>query len=253
MTENTRELAIVSLYPKDMNIYGDTGNVKTIALRARLYGYEPRIYKYNVGDAWPEHVDLVLGGGGQDKGQAAISDDLFARSQKIHELAQAGVPMLLICGLYQLFGEYFETNEGVRLPGINVLGVHTVGQDTRMIGNLVEHNAQCGTIVGYENHSGQTFVHDDGTEPWAEVKADGTGNNGVDHTEGARKYNVIGTYMHGSVLPKNPQLADLLIRKAAEHRYGNFEPISTVEQAEELNRLNAMAKAAAQVAASRPR
>ncbi len=264
MTENTRVLDIVSLYPKDMNIYGDTGNVKTVELRARLYGYEPRIHEYNVGDAWPAHVDLILGGGGQDKGQAIISEDLFSRSQNIHDLAREGVPMLVICGLYQLFGEYFETREGKRLPGINLLGVHTIGQDVRMIGNLVETTSECGDIVGYENHSGQTFVHtddnnfdspngDEPTVPWAEVSAEGTGNNGRDYTEGARRYNVIGTYMHGSVLPKNPQLADLLIRKAAEHRYGVFEPESSSEQISQLEKLDTLAKAAAQVAASRPR
>lgn len=249
---SSRVLDIVSLYPKDMNIYGDTGNVKTVELRARLYGYEPRIHQYNVGDRWPQSVDMILGGGGQDKGQAVISDDLFARADEMRSLAQEGVPMLLICGMYQLFGEYFETNEGVKLPGINVLGVHTVGQDTRMIGNLVEHTDECGPIVGYENHSGQTVIHE-GTQAWARVEADGTGNNGSDHTEGARKYNVIGTYMHGSVLPKNPRLADFLIRKAAEHRYGSFEPISTPEQAEQLHRLDALAAAAFEVASKRPR
>lgn len=250
---NTRVLDIVSLYPKDMNIYGDTGNVKTVELRACLYGYEPRIHAYNVGDAWPEQVDLVLGGGGQDKGQAIISNDLFSRAETLRKLAADGVPMLVICGLYQLFGEYFETHEGQRLPGIHVLGVHTVGQDTRMIGNLVEHTEQCGVIVGYENHSGQTIVHDDGTQPWARVENEGTGNNGSDFTEGARKYNVIGTYMHGSVLPKNPQLADFLIRTAAEHRYGSFEPTSTAEQVAQLEKLNALAAAAFGVASSRPR
>ncbi|WP_418969361.1 type 1 glutamine amidotransferase [Alloscardovia omnicolens] len=249
----SRVLDIVSLYPKHMNIYGDTGNVKTVELRARLYGYEPRIHTYNVGDAWPAHVDLLLGGGGQDKGQAVISDDLFARADTIRALAADGVPMLLICGLYQLFGEYFETHDGERLPGINVLGVHTVGQDTRMIGNLVEQTEECGAIVGYENHSGQTIVHDDGTVAWAHVEAEGTGNNGRDLTEGARKYNVIGTYMHGSVLPKNPQLADFLIRAAAEHRYGAFEALSTPEQRAQLDKLDALAAAAFKVAASRPR
>lgn len=247
-----RLLDIVSLYPKDMNIYGDTGNVKTVELRARLYGYEPRIHQYNVGDAWPEHVDMILGGGGQDKGQAVISDDLFSRQEKMHSLAEQGVPMLLICGMYQLFGEYFETHEGVKLPGIHVLGVHTVGQDTRMIGNLVEQTQECGDIVGYENHSGQTIVHED-TQPWATVQSDGMGNNGFDHTEGARKYNVIGTYMHGSVLPKNPKLADFLIAKAAEYRYGAFEPQSTPEQSAQLHKLNELASQAHEVAASRPR
>lgn len=253
MTENTsRVLDIVSLYPRDMNIYGDTGNVKTIELRAKLYGYEPRIHSYNVGDNWPNHVDMILGGGGQDKGQAAISEDLFSRADILRGLAEQGVPMLLICGLYQLFGEYFETIEGVRLPGIHILGVHTVGQDVRMIGNLVEATDECGQIVGYENHSGKTVIHE-GTQPWAQVKELGTGNNGEDYTEGARTHNVIGTYMHGSVLPKNPQLADMLIRLAAEHRYGQFEPQSTPEQAEQLRKLDELARAAHEVAASRPR
>ncbi|MFD0704486.1 type 1 glutamine amidotransferase [Alloscardovia venturai] len=250
---DTRVLDIVSLYPKEMNIYGDTGNVKTIELRARLMGYKPRIHQYNVGDTWPEHVDMILGGGGQDKGQAIISDDFFTRAQQIRTLAEEGVPMLVICGLYQLFGEYFETREGKRLPGIHVLGVHTVGQDTRMIGNLVEHSEQCGPIVGYENHSGQTVLHDDGTQPWATVDDEGTGNNGTDHTEGARKFNVIGTYMHGSVLPKNPQLADFLIKKAAEHRYGTFAPQMSDEQKAQLDTLDALAGAAFDVAAHRPR
>ncbi|WP_257640442.1 type 1 glutamine amidotransferase [Alloscardovia macacae] len=251
--EDSRVLDVVSLYPNDMNIYGDTGNVKTMELRARLYGYEPRIHAYNVGDTWPEHVDLILGGGGQDKGQAVISEDLFAHADILHTLAEEGVPMLLICGMYQLFGEYFETVEGQRLPGINVLNVHTVGQDTRMIGNLVETTAECGAIVGYENHSGQTIVNSNETQPWAEVHAEGTGNNGTDYTEGARKYNVIGTYMHGSVLPKNPQLADFLLKKAAEHRYGTFEPRSRAQQLAQLEKLNALAKAAFEVASKRPR
>ncbi|WP_211204886.1 type 1 glutamine amidotransferase [Alloscardovia criceti] len=248
-----RVLDIVSLYPKDMNIYGDTGNVKTIEMRARLYGYEPRIHTYNVGDTWPESVDLILGGGGQDKGQSIISHDLFSRADAIQQLAQEGVPMLLICGMYQLFGEYFETQQGEKLPGIHVLGVHTVGQDTRLIGNLVENTDECGVIVGYENHSGQTVLHEDGTLPWAEVHAQGVGNNGSDYTEGARKYNVIGTYMHGSVLPKNPDFADFLIAKAAEHRYGVFEPQSTAQQRALLEKLDSLAKAARDVAAQRPR
>ena len=222
---------IVSLYPKDMNIYGDSGNVLTIQRRLALYGYEPRGHAYNQGDAWPKRADLL------------------------RALAAGGTPMLMICGLYQLFGEYFETVDGSRLDGIGVIGAYTVGQEVRMIGNLTEHSADFGDIIGYENHSGQTFLRE-GVQPLGTVAADSTGNNGEDHTEGARVNNVIGTYMHGSLLPKNPAIADFLIRTAAERRYGSFDPAAagqTEAQRAELDRINTIASNARRVAMSRPR
>lgn len=248
-----RVLDIVSLYPRDMNIYGDSGNVLTVRRRAELYGYTPVIHHYNQGDAWPERVDMILGGGGQDQGQGTITDDLFRRSDKLHALADAGCPMLLICGMYQLFGKYFQTVDGTRLPGIGVLNLTTVGQPHRMIGNLVEHTDEFGDVVGYENHSGQTFLHGEGTRPWGVVDAEGTGNNGTDHTEGARRNAIIGTYMHGSLLPKNPRVADYLIRTAAVNRYGEFAPNPSAQASQELSRLDDLAARAAKVAASRPR
>ncbi|RSX51009.1 glutamine amidotransferase [Bifidobacterium goeldii] len=243
---------VMSLYPKDMNIYGDSGNVLVVMRRLALYGYAPRLHAYNQGDDWPEHVDIILGGGGQDTGQKKIIDDLFARANQLRDLAAGGTPMLMICGLFQLFGEYFETVDGARLDGIRVLGAYTVGQEKRMIGNLVEHSDDFGDIIGYENHSGQTFLRE-GTAPLGHVDHDGTGNNGEDHTEGARVNNVIGTYMHGSLLPKNPAIADWLIRQAVINRYGEFEPDQTSEQMFEMARLDALAEEARKVAAARPR
>ena len=246
---------IVSLYPKDMNIYGDSGNVLTIQRRLALYGYEPRVHAYNQGCDWPEHVDMILGGGGQDTGQKKIIDDFFQRADLLRSLAADGVPMLMICGLYQLFGEYFETVDGSRLDGIGVIGAYTVGQETRMIGNLTETSADFGKIIGYENHSGQTFLRD-GVQPLGTVEQDGTGNNGEDHTEGARGHNVIGTYMHGSLLPKNPAIADFLIRTAVERRYGTFDPAAagqTDAQRAALHRIDEIADRARRVAMSRPR
>ena len=250
-----RTIDVVSLYPKDMNIYGDSGNVLTIQRRLALYGYEPRVHAYNQGDAWPEHVDMILGGGGQDTGQKKIIDDFYHRADLLRSLAADGTPMLMICGLYQLFGEYFETVDGSRLDGIGVIGAYTVGQEVRMIGNLTEHSTDFGDIIGYENHSGQTFLRD-GVQPLGTVDADSTGNNGEDHTEGARVNNVIGTYMHGSLLPKNPAIADFLIRTAAERRYGSFDPAAagqTEAQRAELDRINTIASNARRVAMSRPR
>ncbi|PJM78975.1 type 1 glutamine amidotransferase [Bifidobacterium scaligerum] len=248
-----KTIDVMSLYPKDMNIYGDSGNVLTIRRRLELYGYEPRIHQYNQGDEWPDHIDMILGGGGQDTGQKKIIDDFFKRADLFRSLAADGVPMLMICGLYQLFGEYFETVDGTRLEGIGIIGAHTVGQDIRMIGNLVEHSDQFGDIIGYENHSGQTFLNKD-VQPLGHVDQDGCGNNGEDHTEGARVHNVIGTYMHGSLLPKNPAISDFLIETAVTRRYGTFDMgDQTPEQAAELARLDAVAAAARKAAAARPR
>lgn len=249
----SKMIDIVSLYPKDMNIYGDTGNVLAITRRAELYGYEPRIHTINQGDEWPEQVDLVLGGGGQDSGQKKIFDDLFSRADMLRSLAADGLPMLMICGLYQLFGEYFEAVDGTWLAGISVIGAHSVGRDVRLIGNLVEHSDEFGDIIGYENHSGQTILHE-GVQPLGHVTEDGRGNNGMDHTEGARVNNVIGTYLHGSLLPKNPAISDFLIRTAVERRYGEFSTANqTPQQQDELNRLDQLAAQARAVAASRPR
>lgn len=244
---------VMSLYPKDMNIYGDSGNVLVVLRRLALYGYEPRLHAYNQGDEWPERVDMILGGGGQDTGQKKITGDLFKRAGRLHDLAADGTPMLMICGLYQLFGEYFETVDGTRLDGIGVIGAYTVGQNVRMIGNLVEHSDQFGDVIGYENHSGQTFLRE-GVQPLGTVDQDGRGNNGEDHTEGARVHNVIGTYMHGSLLPKNPAISDFLIETAVTRRYGTFDTSDqTPEQAKELARLDQVATNARKAAAERPR
>lgn len=247
MATQSRDIDIVSLYPRDMNIYGDSGNVLTVERRLALYGYEPRIRFVNQNDPWPEHADIILGGGGQDTGQKKIIEDFFRRADLLRSLAADGTPMLMICGLYQLFGEYFETVDGARLEGISIIPAYTVGRETRMIGNLVEESDDFGKIVGYENHSGQTFLRE-GARPLGRVAAEGEGNNGEDHTEGARVHNVIGTYMHGSLLPKNPAIADFLIRTAAERRYGTFEPRQSERQQQDLRRLDDTAARARDVA-----
>ena len=238
----SRPVRILQLYPRDMNIYGDWGN--TLVLRQRLawHGYDPQILDYNPGDAFPDHVDLIVGGGGQDSGQSVIVDDLQKIGPRLHELADAGVPMLVVCGLYQLFGHHFDTVDGRRLPGIGLLDVHTVGGTTRLIGNITTRHPDVGDLVGYENHSGKTYLGP-GASPLATV-VQGAGNNGEDGTEGACNGQVLGTYLHGSVLPKNPRLADLLIEQAVTNRYGEFDS-GTID--------DRYAEQARRVAVSRPR
>lgn len=247
-----RVLDIVSLYPNDMNIYGDWGNVLTLLRRAESYGYTPVLHEINQGDAWPEHVDLIVGGGGQDTGQSRIMDDLHARAAQIRKYAEDGVPMLMICGLYQLFGDFFETSTGERIAGIGVFPAQTYGKDLRLIGNITVHSNDFGDVVGYENHSGQTFLGQ-GVLPLGTVDREQMGNNAEDLQEGARYRNVIGTYLHGSILPKNPRVADFFLRQAAVHRYGEFVDYSSAEGRAYREYLDQTAERARKVAMSRPR
>ena len=130
--------------------------------------------------------------------------------------------MLMICGLYQQFGHFFRTKDGEVIDGIGLLDIETVGGNERMIGNIVTSNDEFGLIVGYENHSGLTTLGPD-AQPLGKVIR-GAGNNNADETEGARYRNVIGTYLHGSILPKNPHIADWLIEQAVVRKYGEFIP-----------------------------
>jgi len=130
--------------------------------------------------------------------------------------------MLVICGLYQLFGNFFRTKDGHEITGIGLFNIETHGGPERMIGNIVIDSPEFGQIIGYENHSGQTFLQE-GVQPLGKV-IKGAGNNGQDEFEGARVHNVIGSYLHGSLLPKNPAIADWLIEKAVTKKYGEFTP-----------------------------
>lgn len=216
----SQPITVLQLYPKDMNIYGDYGNLLVIQRRLQWYGYEPKVIHYNVGDTFPKDVDIIIGGGGQDSGQEVIHKDLITIGPKLKELAEKGVPMLLVCGLYQLFGNFFKTLDNKTLTGIGVLDVETFGTHERLIGNIVTNNEEFGDIIGYENHSGQTFLGKN-AEPFAAV-VKGAGNNSKEGSEGARYKNVIGTYLHGSILPKNPKIADFLIHTAVTKKYGDF-------------------------------
>jgi lipid II isoglutaminyl synthase (glutamine-hydrolysing) len=213
-------ITILQLYPRDMNIYGDHGNLQVLIRRLEWYGYEPKVVAYNPGDKLPAHPDIIIGGGGQDSGQGKIHDDLLKIGKHLKKWADEGVPMLMVCGLYQLFGHFFKTLDGTMLEGIGILDVKTYGTTERLIGNIITHNDIFGDIIGYENHSGQTFLGEK-AKPFATV-IKGAGNNSKDGLEGARYKNVIGTYLHGSILPKNPAVADFLIRSAVQKKYGEF-------------------------------
>ncbi len=214
------DLRIGWLYGHEMNIYGDRGNVLALLHRARGRGLEAAVEVLGVGDAFePERYDVLFWGGGQDREQISVSADLMgAKGRDLKAAIGGGMPMLAICGGYQLLGDGYRPYEGDMLPGIHALDITSEAGPTRFIGNVVVDSPEFGALVGFENHSGLTFLGPE-VEPLGRVRV-GHGNNGRDGFEGARYRNTIGCYMHGALLPKNPQVTDWLIGTALERKGG---------------------------------
>jgi CobQ-like glutamine amidotransferase family enzyme len=214
------------LYPDLMNIYGDRGNVLTLLKRAEWRGYEARLLELGKGTHRAmDGVDVFFFGGGQDREQALVYDDLIeSKAVPLGTAVTQGAVVLAVCGGFQLLGHYYETAEGEKLPGLGLIDVRTDAGGKRCIGNAVVDVAGLGiappTLVGFENHSGRTFLGPD-VPPLGRVRV-GSGNNGQDGTEGCAAGNVFGTYLHGSLLPKNPHFADLLISRALKR---DLEPL----------------------------
>lgn len=212
------KLTIGYLYPDLMNIYGDLGNIIALKKRAEWRGIKVEIKNISIGDKLAtKDCDIFFFGGGQDQAQERVAKDLQKKAKVLKDEVEQGIPLLAICGGYQLLGEYYQPSKGSKLPGIGIFPAYTVAGDKRMIGNIVI-NGELGSFVGFENHSGKTYLKS-GAKPLGTVKS-GFGNNGEDGSEGIVYKNAIGCYMHGSLLPKNPTLTDWLIKKALEVKYG---------------------------------
>lgn len=220
------KLHIVHIYPNEMNTYGDRGNRLVLERRAQWYELEPVIHYHNVGEPFPKQADIVLGGGGQDSAQSDIQLDILRISDTLHSLVEDNVPMLMVCGTYQLFGNRFTTASGEEIRGIGVFNVDTIGGPKRLIGNAAVETKEFGILYGFENHSGKTYAKS-GQQSLGRVIR-GNGNNGEDKTEGARKNNAIGTYLHGPLLPNNPALVDGLIQLALARR-GEKLPLRSID------------------------
>lgn len=234
-------LEIVYLYPSEMNIYGDRGNILAIQKRLEWRGHEARVIEVGVGGKYDfTKADIIFGGGGQDRGQVAVGNDLLQKAEDLQRAADEGVVMLTICGTYQLFGHGFTTLEGQEIPGISIFNARTVGSTQRMIGNVIV-DTLFGRLVGFENHSGQTIL--EGSQLALGKVLQGYGNDGRSGYEGAMRQNAFGTYLHGPILPKNPAFTDELIKRALTRKYGEVK----------LQRLDdGLEKEAARVAAVRP-
>lgn len=235
---NEKNITILNLYSNDMNIYGDRGNVLCLQRRLEWRGYKPTVIEYNCGDKFPMDVDIIIGGGGQDSGQDKIKNDLIKIGPKLRKLAEDDTPMLMICGLYQLLGKFFKTFDGEIIEGVGLLDIETFGKSERLIGNVIVRSEEFGDIVGYENHSGQTFLGHK-VPSLGRIRL-GAGNNTVGVNEGARYKNVIGSYLHGPLLPKNPLIADYLIERAIIKKYGKFNNKAIDDKYTELARAVAL-------------
>jgi CobQ-like glutamine amidotransferase family enzyme len=212
-------LIIGWLYPDLMNIYGDRGNILTLVSRARWRGIDVEVRPTGLGPVVGlEDANLLFFGGGQDREQELVFADLEShKTALLQDALGRDVPVLAVCGGYQLVGHYYETADGTKLPGLGLLDISTDAGESRAIGDIVleadpELGLEPSTLVGFENHSGRTHLGP-GARPLGRVRA-GHGNNGKDGTEGARQGSLVGTYLHGSLLPKNPQLADLVLSRA---------------------------------------
>jgi len=230
------ELRICHMYPDVLNLYGDRGNVMCMQKRLDWRGIENTVTRLPIGSkANLADFDLVFIGGGQDFEQQVLLEDLHrGKDREILSAVEDGLPFLTICGGYQMMGNYYETYDGVRCDFIGAVDLYTIGSKQRMIGN---YKYQCGPesggsiVVGFENHSGQTFLGE-GVQPLGKVLA-GFGNNGQDGTEGVRYQNLFGTYSHGPLLPKNPALCDHILLTALQRKYGTAE-LAPLDDAAEL-------------------
>lgn len=221
-------LNICHLYPDLLNLYGDRGNVLAFTRRCQWREIDVKVIQVNLGDKISlTNIDFLFLGGGSDREQNLMAEDLAGRVQLLKEAIEDDLVVLAICGGYQLLGRYYRTLEGNEIPGLGILDLYTEGGDSRLIGNVaveVELGGVVHRLVGFENHSGRTYLG--GLKPLGRVLA-GHGNNSKDGFEGARYKNVFCSYLHGPLLPKNTVFTDFLISLALKRRgyEGGLQPL----------------------------
>lgn len=239
------KLRLLSLYPDQMNIYADRGNILFLQRRCEWRGIGFEVTRCGPGESFdPTGFDLLYMGGGQDRDQKAVARDLVkTKREAIKAAKESGAAILAVCGGYQLLGEFYEL-DGEKIAGLGLVDLKTVREPgPRLIGPVaieVDLDGNPKVLAGFENHGGRTHLGD--CPPLGKV-IHGHGNNGRDGREGVRDGNLIGTYLHGPLLPKNAWLADHLIAAALEHHHGELprlEPLDdTLEDAAHLTALAA--------------
>lgn len=221
-----RTLKVAHLFPELLNLYGDGGNILVLRKRMAWRGIVPNVVEVTVDDT-PSFsgVDIAFIGGGSDREQKIVCDKLLKVGDEIRSFVEDGGVLLAVCGGYQLLGSSYLMDDE-KVEGLSLVDLYTDRGSPRLIGNIaVESRISPQPIVGYENHGGRTHLGD-GVEPMGKVSF-GHGNDGATGDEGCLYKNVVGTYVHGPLLPKNPGVADYVLSRALERRYGDgsLDPI----------------------------
>lgn len=210
----TKTLRIAHLYPELLNLYADKGNIQTLYRRLEWRGID--VHLESVGmrdDLHLQDYHLVLLGGGSDREQEIVGKHLYTKREEWKAAVEAGLPLLAICGGYQLLGHFYQLPDGSQVKGLGVLDLETVAGAPRLIGNIAIESKDFGTIVGFENHGGRTTHRHSALGRVLK----GFGNNGSDGHEGVHHHNIFGTYIHGPLLPKNPKFADYVLQTALDY------------------------------------
>ncbi|MGE4282551.1 MAG: type 1 glutamine amidotransferase [Clostridia bacterium] len=232
---NNFKLTIGHLYPDLLNLYGDKGNITSLKKRCMWRNIEVEVKEYQLKDDIDfGKLDIVFLGGGSDREQLLVCNRLKEIKKDINDYVDDDGVVVAVCGGYQLLGHYYKLrNESIE--GLSVLDIYTEMENTRLIGNIIIESSLLGqpvNIVGFENHGGRTFINQH--QPLGRVKY-GHGNNGADGYEGVIHKNVVGTYLHGPVLPKNPGLTDYILFNALKRSYPNtFEHLPPLDDSIEL-------------------
>lgn len=228
------KITIGHLFPDLLNLYGDRGNIQCLVQRLRWRGIDAEVKTFSIDDEIDfSALDIVLLGGGSDREQMLVCNRLKEIKAEFKAYVEDMGVVIAICGGYQLLGKYYETDEG-KIDGLDIVDMYTVQEKGRLINNIfIKSDLLEMPIVGFENHGGRTYINDN--KPLGKVVF-GKGNNGKSGYEGVVYKNVIGTYLHGPLLPKNPQLCDYLLTKALERKYGTdkavLTPLDDIEEKE---------------------
>ena len=239
--DDVKPLTIVHLFPELLNLYGDGGNVIALTRRLQWRGLPVEVREVGMGDAMDfSQADIVFIGGGADREQMIVKDAMVARKSELSAYVADGGVLLAVCGGYQFLGHSYAMDDVV-VEGLGVIDMETVRGEGRLIGNAVIQSDICDApIVGFENHGGRTTLGSD-AKPLGRVLGKTFGNNGEDGFEGVHQGNLIGTYLHGPLLPKNPQVADYLIARAFDRR-GDVLELAPLDDTIELEANRVMAK-----------
>lgn len=243
------KLTIAWLYPDLMSTYGDRGNVIVLKKRCQWRDIDVTIEGITLETPVSKlkSADLLFMGGAQDRQQKIAGDDfLKVKGPVMKKMIDDGIPGLFVCAAYQAIGHYYRPYQGADIPGPGIFDLttqHPGDQKKRLIGNVsatvINPSELHGiTIVGFENHGGRTILGPK-LKPFAKISKGG-GNNGEDGYEGAVYKNAIGSYFHGPLLPKNPSIADWLIKKALEKKYRKEIELSKIDNQLENKALEMM-------------